>query len=77
MIRVSMKGSIVIVESDSPSADIDHYLLLSEWSGIIPAMRVCDINEVEADEYWNLQSEFDKIYKEKTGKTYGYFCPVM
>ena len=77
MIKVSSNGGRVVIESDSPCADTEHYLILSEWHGILPAMRVCGIDIVEADDFSSLTSEFDKIYKEKTGKTQGYFIPTM
>jgi hypothetical protein len=77
MIKITRNGSRVIVESDSTSAEIDHYLILSEWNGVLPAMRVYDVDHLEAEDYADLQSAFDKIYKERTGKTQGYFIPTM
>jgi hypothetical protein len=80
-IKVERKGDKITVETDyRDSGGVSHSAVYNDPQ-LLGGMKVCGIDKIEArvndssDTTWTLHDEFDKKYKEKYGKTSGYFNP--
>jgi len=76
-VRVEKIGNKLIVETDYSGSDVDHSLIQRDRE-LIGAMAFCGINKLEGSKRCgivspSLRDDFDRQYKEKTGKKHGYF----
>ena len=68
-VRVKVNGLHVVVETDHPDAEFEHWAVRHD-RGLIGAMRSFNVYELEARDSSLLHEAFDKVYKERTGRNY-------